>query len=331
MSSTPLVSIIIPTFNRADKLADAINSAQNQTYKHIQLIVIDDGSKDKTAELVAQFSNVEYHYQENGGQAAARNSGLKHAKGEIIASLDSDDLWYPDFLKRSVEKLEADQLDFVFSNWDQDVKEGESWDFLANDPFLKPYHKETADHWVNLSYDELRTLFIKACPSPSSSVVIRKSALVSGWNEEINIGDDWYMYLDMILNKECKVAFTLDKLWRKRIDSINIYDGRKWSEVLEFLYIADLNLKITNFRHLLHEPELKIMQRRYMASLVELSKHNLIREFKIGNAFNLLGKSFAIDIPFTLKTIPDVFMTGLTRKIKDLNDKFQKKTGSGKK
>lgn len=317
MIPNSLVTIIIPTYNRADKICEAIESAINQTYEYTQIVVIDDGSTDHTAILLRDYhSQIEYYYKENGGQASARNLGLKHAKGSIIASLDSDDIWYPDFLKNCVEKLETEQLDFVFANWDQDAKKGESWNFLANDPFLCPYLVKEKNSWINLDYAETRDLYINACPSPSSAVVLRKSSIVSGWDENIKIGDDWCMYLEMILLKECKVAFTMTKLWRKRIDQINIYDGRKWSEVLEFLYVADLKRKMTKFKALLTNKELKTLQQRYMASLVELSKHNLIREFKIFTSLNLLGQSLSINIPFTLKQIPNVFMKGLQNKIR---------------
>lgn len=311
-----LVTIIIPTYNRATKLPDAIKSALNQTYPHKQIIVIDDGSTDHTAQFIKDYPQVEYYYKKNGGQASARNLGLKHAKGSIIASLDSDDIWYPEFLSKCVKKLESEGLDFVFANWDQDAKQGDSWNFLLNDPFLKPYFKKENNSWINLDYSETRDLYLNACPSPSSSVVVRKSSIVSGWDEEINIGDDWCMYLDMILSKECAIAFTMEKLWHKRIDNINIYDGRKWAEILEFLYIADLKKKIARFKHLLTKIELRILQERYMASLVELSKHNLIREFRVFNSLNLLGRSLAIDIPYTLKAIPNVFIKGLQNKIK---------------
>ncbi|MNK02964.1 Hyaluronan synthase [compost metagenome] len=317
MDFQKLVTIIIPTYNRATKISDAIQSALNQTYQHTQIIVIDDGSTDNTFELLKKYPRIEYYYKENGGQASARNLGLKNAKGSIIASLDSDDIWYPDFLSKCVEKLETEQLDFVFSNWDQEAKEGNSWDFLINDPFLRPYFKKKVGYWVNLEYGETRDLYLKACPSPSSSVVIRKSSIVAGWDEKIKIGDDWCMYLDVILSKECRIAFTLEKLWHKRVDDINIYDGRKWSEVLEFLYVADLKRKMIRFNHLLTKTELRLLQERYMASLVELSKHNIIRGFKIFTSFNLLGQSLAINIPFTLKTIPSVLLKSLQNKIKN--------------
>jgi glycosyltransferase involved in cell wall biosynthesis len=315
MNIQNLVTIIIPTFNRESKLADAIESAINQTYKNKQIIIIDDGSIDRTADLVKKYPQVEYHYKKNGGQASARNKGLEYAKGSIIASLDSDDIWYPEFLENCVEKIMNENLDFVFTNWDQDTKWGETRDFLSEDPFLLPYLPNEKNEWINLNSKEVRDLYLRSCPSPSSSLVILKSSIVSGWDEEMNIGDDWCMYLEAILTKECTAAFTLKKLWHKRLDEINIYDGRKWSEVLEFLYIADVKTKIIKFQHLLKPKELKILQERYMSGLVEFAKHNLIRELNFKYSFNLLVRSFAINVPFTLREIPKVLIKGIQGKV----------------
>src|SRR2546423_6776486 len=109
-----LVSIIIPTHNRADYVVEAIRSAKAQTYPLKQIIVADDGSCDDTARRVSVAAVVEYYYQGNRGQGAARNHGLRFADGEYVASLDSDDLWDAAFSARSVARLEAFKLDFVF-------------------------------------------------------------------------------------------------------------------------------------------------------------------------------------------------------------------------
>src|SRR5690606_8003758 len=152
-------------------------------------------------------------------------------------------------------------------------------------------------------------------------VVLRKSSIVSGWDEKINIGDDWALYLDMILSKECKVAFTLKKLWRKRIDDINIYDGRQRSEILKLLYINDIKRVIEHHSLKLSEEEMKILEHKHMLSLVELSKHKMIREFKIVQSLKLFKKSCAIDILFTLKAIPIIIFKGFENKLKNISPK----------
>jgi glycosyltransferase involved in cell wall biosynthesis len=95
----PLVSVLIPTYNRAHCLANAIDSALAQTYPHVEIVVVDDGSQDHTGELIAarygDDPRVRYVYQQNGGVSAARNHGLRLCRGELVAFLDSDDLWLP--------------------------------------------------------------------------------------------------------------------------------------------------------------------------------------------------------------------------------------------
>lgn len=314
MIKSPLVTVIIPTYNRANKLKEAIQSVSSQTYGNIQLIVVDDGSSDQTDELIKNFPMANYIKQDHAGQAAARNNGLKHAKGELIASLDSDDIWEPEFLERCVSKIQNDQLDFVFANWVQYAKTDQPWDFLINDPFLQPFFHRNQDNWVNLEDADLRKIYIEACPSPSSSLLVRKSAISSGWDEKINVGDDWCMYLDIILNKECRAAFTLDKLWRKRLDDINIYDGRKRAEVLKELYIADTSTIISKFGKLVTVKEMRLLKKRYVSGLVELAKHELVREHNYKESFRLFKTSIETNILFTLKMIPTLLMIGLKRK-----------------
>jgi len=104
---SPLISIIIPTYNRYGFLLKAIASVKNQTYKNFELIIVDDGSTDETCRLRSDNSLV-YIRRENKGPAAARNSGVRVAKSDWIAFLDSDDLWHKDKLQK--------QMDFIKNN-----------------------------------------------------------------------------------------------------------------------------------------------------------------------------------------------------------------------
>ena len=102
------VSVIIPTWNRAERLVQAIDSVCSQTRAAHEIIVVDDGSTDNTREIVASgFSTIRYHYQENRGVSGARNTGLRMAAGDWIALLDSDDQWQPTKLQRQLEALRA--------------------------------------------------------------------------------------------------------------------------------------------------------------------------------------------------------------------------------
>lgn len=114
----PNISVIIPTYNRASMINEAVESVLSQKYKDIELIVVDDGSSDNTAEMLRPYlDRVIYIKQENQGNAAARNTGLKEAKGELIAFNDSDDLWVEDKLEKEVRYLEEHpDVDMVCGN-----------------------------------------------------------------------------------------------------------------------------------------------------------------------------------------------------------------------
>lgn len=104
----PLVSVVIPTYNRADYIGETIESVLQQTYPNIEVIVVDDGSTDDTREVVRRFEpQVRYVWQENAERGACRNHGLRLARGEYIAFLDSDDLWLPTKVAEGVEFLSA--------------------------------------------------------------------------------------------------------------------------------------------------------------------------------------------------------------------------------
>lgn len=104
----PLVSVIIPTFNRAALVKESIESVLSQTFQDFEIVVIDDGSTDETRETVSNIPSdkIFYIYQQNTGPAAARNAGIRIAKGKYIAFLDSDDLWLPTKLEKQLELFE---------------------------------------------------------------------------------------------------------------------------------------------------------------------------------------------------------------------------------
>lgn len=100
------ISVIIPTFNRAQLVGKAIASAINQTYKHTEIIVVDDGSSDGTQDVVASFGDsVKYVFKPNEGVASARNLGIKISTGDLVAFLDSDDEWLPEKLEKQLAYL----------------------------------------------------------------------------------------------------------------------------------------------------------------------------------------------------------------------------------
>jgi glycosyltransferase involved in cell wall biosynthesis len=106
----PLVSVVIPCYNAAEFVQDAIGSVLNSTYKNFEIIVVDDGSTDGTAEKVNALKDerIRYFYKENTGVAHTRNIGIGFARGEYIAFLDADDMFLPNNLKEKVDVLDND-------------------------------------------------------------------------------------------------------------------------------------------------------------------------------------------------------------------------------
>lgn len=111
-----LVSVIVPTYNRAHLIKRSVMSVLNQTYDNLELIIVDDGSTDNTEEIVKSIEDdrIIYIQQQNQGACAARNNGIDHAQGEFIAFQDSDDVWHKNKLERQLETLKQTGADLVF-------------------------------------------------------------------------------------------------------------------------------------------------------------------------------------------------------------------------
>jgi glycosyltransferase involved in cell wall biosynthesis len=119
-TSKPLVSVVIPTYKRADLISRAINSVLGQSYQNLELIIVDDHSQDNTAEIIQGIadSRINYHcHTTNQGGSAARNTGINRAVGQYIAFLDSDDVWLPQKLEFQLQAIakQADNLEQVIS------------------------------------------------------------------------------------------------------------------------------------------------------------------------------------------------------------------------
>ncbi len=106
--NTPKVSVCIPTFDRKEYLKETLDSILAQTYKNYEIIIVDDGSTDGTADMITSLGYpITYHWQQNTGDAAARNKLIELAKGDYISFIDSDDLLVPDAVEKMVEAIQA--------------------------------------------------------------------------------------------------------------------------------------------------------------------------------------------------------------------------------
>ena len=168
-----MISVIIPCYNRSRLLKRAIDSALAQTVRASEIIVVDDGSTDNTRGLCAGYGNqIKYVKQKNAGPSVARNTGVKYARNEWVAFLDSDDYWTPLHLARMAKAIEktGGQARFYFSDMQMEkdnqcitlwqtinfappgpvhlIKDGTNWAFLRRQPFMLQCSVFRRDVWI---------------------------------------------------------------------------------------------------------------------------------------------------------------------------------------
>jgi len=180
------VSIVIPAYNASQWIAETLESVLAQSFSDFEVIVVDDGSTDNTANVVSRFKRVQYIHKPNGGEGSARNVGIQAAQGEYIAFVDSDDLWFPDKLRLQLEFLKQTRMGWVYC--DGYVFDGSSGKDLHKFSDVTQLH----------SGDILRPLFFRDF-IPSPTPVIHRSVLedVGYFNESrlIQMREDWELWL----------------------------------------------------------------------------------------------------------------------------------------
>jgi glycosyltransferase involved in cell wall biosynthesis len=178
----PPVSVVIPTFNRAWILPEAVASVLSQTFENFELIVVDDGSTDGTLSLLENVKDIRVVAQENKGVSAARNSGIEAAAGDYLAFLDSDDLWLP-------EKL-ASQMAFFKAHPESMIcQTQEIW--IRNGKRINPRerHRKASGMFFERS--------LELCLVSPSAVVIRRNLLeaVGRFDEALPACEDYDLWL----------------------------------------------------------------------------------------------------------------------------------------
>ncbi|HHK5535192.1 TPA: glycosyltransferase family 2 protein [Bacillus mobilis] len=119
MEQTQLVSVIVPLYNAEKYIEETMESILNQTYKNIEIVIVDDGSKDQSSSIVKNFKKkypeqIKYILQENQGVSVARNTGIENANGEYISFLDSDDLWHSTKIEKQIESMHKNNMNACY-------------------------------------------------------------------------------------------------------------------------------------------------------------------------------------------------------------------------
>jgi len=238
-----LVSVVVPTYNRAYCVRQAVDSALAQTYKHVEVLLIDDGSTDSTKALIGQAycrePRVKYSYQENAGVSAARNHAIRVAQGEYVAFLDSDDEWKPWKLELQIRCLEY--LSDAGMIW-SDMEAVDPNENVVSDRYLRKMYsayqwfrsedlfpvghslkeitgKTPTDGDGKVYVGDIFSQMIMGNLVHTSTVVLRRERLnkVVGFNEALKVsGEDYDFHLRTC--KEGPVAFLDLPTIRYRVD-----------------------------------------------------------------------------------------------------------------
>lgn len=206
MVKEELVSVVIPAYNSAEFIRQCIESVLAQTYRVVEVVVLDDGSTDNTASICEEFgSSVNLFRQENSGRGSARNMGVSKANGKYLAFLDHDDLLLPHSIHDRVEFLKKHlEVGWVFSDAVEFDDSGNLRLFLGQFP------------WLNLNEDIFIQL-LRGCFPLTSTVMIRRSVMdfVGGFNTSLNYGEDLELFLRLALISN--VGMIKEPLTKRRI------------------------------------------------------------------------------------------------------------------
>ena len=213
----PLVSVVVPTYNRAMVVGETIENIFQQTYPNIELIIVDDGSTDDTIDVLKSYGNqIRWAVQKNAGPAAARNRGIAMAKGDIVAFQDSDDAWHPTKLARQVSLMQRAGQSVVCCLCNSIVQlPGVEVRSFENAP-VAPSLDEGV--WLNVT-EVLATRFILL----NQAIAIRRDVLnrLGGFDESFRLMEDadlalrlsmegpWAFIREPLATRQAKVERTL--------------------------------------------------------------------------------------------------------------------------
>jgi glycosyltransferase involved in cell wall biosynthesis len=200
----PLVSVIIPAYNAQAFIDKTLASVLAQTYRNLEILVVDDGSSDRTVEIVQKFAakdqRIRLLQQPNAGVAAARNLGMKSAQGEFIAPIDADDIWYPSAIAKLVAQFQTARPEVgVVYAWSVDIDE--------HDRPTGGFHAATVKGTV------YKTLICHNFLGNASCTLMRKQCLdlIGGYDPNLKAQnaqgcEDWDLYLRLAQEHEFDVV-----------------------------------------------------------------------------------------------------------------------------
>jgi len=267
VKTKPLVSLIIPTYNSANFIVECLESIFAQTYKNIEIIVVDDGSEDTTAEVLKKYQNcIAYFYQNSsGGPAAPRNVGIAHSHGDYLCFFDSDDIMTPDYVWRQVDFLQRNSdIGMVFCDY-------RNFDDLG---FYEKTHFQTCPKLWSIVSNKAEVILRNSCRMLAEenfgimgTLMIRRSMLQyeSGFNENLSSSVDFFFYYRLARFSPVGINNYLGQM--RRLHTNNITNN----------HLKALNMGLYAYRLLRHtekDNEAKILLKKKISTYcVDLARY----------------------------------------------------------
>ncbi len=246
------VSVIIPTYNRAHVICEALDSVLAQTYEDFEVIIVDDGSTDDTAEKIEPYlsdGRVRYVKQENAGVSAARNFGVSLATAKVISFIDSDDLWKPEKLEREVSFFKKHRdVKVVFS--DLEAQRGDVFipSFMRETPFFSKMIKDLSyGEAIVVSQRNMFLILLKEVPVKPTAFSIYKGLFknTGGFDPSYVSGEDWEFFLR--LSKSEKFGYINQPLAVLRLSKDSLHKLHVKKDILGVLgFLTDIKRSLSN-------------------------------------------------------------------------------------
>lgn len=285
MINNPKVSILIPLYNSEKYISDTIDSCLDQTYANIEIIIVDDGSKDSSLDIVSKYEkkyrNIKVDIQKNSGASATRNRAFELSTGEYIQYLDADDLLHPDKIRLQMEVLKnADERTLVFGRWGTFQKNIEN-----------VFWKDTP---VNKNYNDSRQFLVDLWGSGMTVVVyswLMSRKLVEesgGWNEKLSTNDDGEFSARVVV-RASKILFIENSKGYYRKDNENSLSKQVSRKALQS-YLKSLETYVNLMKNFIDQPKVRrslaLVYSRFLCRIPSSYKE-IILETK--NKINSLG------------------------------------------